>query len=162
MLNWVNYLFICIQKLNFILQISYLDWLYSMEWIKVEHVDSFVGEGGAEYCQLLLLEAACLSGYGGATLVSTAVDHLLPLLLAVALPVLVHVAGAARMGALCQSIFGPRLAAGCCSDASPSRLLQSSIEIDFEFLRVAPWALLLVKHIQSHLKLRRFFAWCST
>jgi len=131
-----------------------------------EHVDSFVGEGGAEYCQLLLLEAAYLSGHGGIALVSSAVDHFLPLFLAVALPVLVEgalsVAGASRMGALCQSIFALRLATGCCSDASPSRLLQSSIEIDCEFLRVAPWALLLVKHIQGHLKLLISFTWCST
>lgn len=151
------------------MQTSVPEWLSSLEWIKVEHVDSFVGEGGAEYCQLLLLEAAYLPGYGGIALVSSAVDHLLPLFLAVALPVLVvgalSVAGASRMGALCQSIFAfrcIRLATGCCSDASPGRLLQSSIKIDCEFRWVAPWALLLVKHIQGHLKLRRSFTWCST
>lgn len=59
-------------------------------------------------------------------------------------------------------IFVLLLAIRCCTYTSSLRLFEGSIEINLEFLRVAPWALLLIKHRQSNLSLRCSLPWWLT
>ena len=134
-----------------------------MEWFKVEHVYSFVGGGSAECAQLLLLETAHLPNHGGVSLMSSVVDQLTSLFCAVGVLLVLtvralSVTGTSWMSAVSQSIVVLLLATRC-SNTSSLWFFEGCIEINFEFFRVAPWALLLVKHVKRYLYLCCSLAW---